>query len=83
MDEFIQAALRAYGDLRNPDYSFQSEALQRQPWRELMVKLCERFTLENWADLDDDVSLSYVIKSNNNNNEAWNTWPSFVAPLVS
>jgi hypothetical protein len=34
MDAFYEFARRAYGDLREPNYAFVAEALDRDPYRQ-------------------------------------------------
>jgi hypothetical protein len=58
----IQAVRQAYGSLEEPNYSFVQSALATNPYRELIQRLAQHFTIEETTDVNDDVSFRYVLR---------------------
>nr|AFO69392.1 hypothetical protein [Amycolatopsis orientalis subsp. vinearia] len=81
MEEFLEHARRAYGDLRKPDYGFFSDALRVRPWEPLVDRLRQLLLVEDWTDREDDVSFSYVLQVSRDS-PAWSLWLSAVGPFA-
>jgi len=81
MDEFLEYARRAYGDLQKPDYGFFAEALRTRPCERLMSRFREFLRVEDWTDREDDVSFSYVLKVRRGS-AGWLLWLSAVGPFA-
>ncbi|MCR6485135.1 hypothetical protein M8542_20095 [Amycolatopsis sp. OK19-0408] len=81
MDDFLEHASRAYGDLRKPGYAFFEEALRTRPWEPLVERLRQVMRVEDWTDREDDVSFSYVL-DRSRHSEAWLLWLSAVGPFA-
>jgi hypothetical protein len=81
MEEFLEYARRAYGDLQTPDFGFFQEALATRPWDSLVGRLQLFLRVEDWTDREDDVSFSYVLDTGRRS-RGWLLWLSAVGPFA-
>lgn len=90
-EEVLAHARRMYGDLHKPNYSFFSEAWERQPWKPVIDELRQFLRVEDWTNGNDDVSFSYVLQPPRRFSVlrrerrpalAWSLWLSAVGPFA-